>query len=626
MEEHLERETRALVRSWMRHDREDLRDYLVDDVEDPRINVQSVLMRHFLIEELFPGRFLALKEHDLRFAATMNWFLRIIRQPGGEEVTTAALDSLLGVTEGEAETGVPEFVAETFAMLPGEADGGAVPDYLTDAMVGRPDAPGNPGIEEPVLASFEPVWRTALAREPGRRVSTLEMACGSANDYRYLDVFGIARFLDYVGIDLCQKNVLNAREMFPDVPFRTGNAMEIDAADGEFDLCIVQDLLEHLSVEAMERAVSELCRVTRRRLCIGFFNMHDREEHIVRPVDDYYCNELSLERTRAVFEQHGCAVEAVRVGAFLESRFGCGETHNAAACTFIIHKRPGGTPAESPKAESRHAAPTVPAASSSVAAPSAGIDADLAAADYLEYHAGRSFASGRHRILLACFPKSGSTYLARILSLLPGWSKAPLVTGYGRREQELSVERLLVAHRARGNYVAQHHVRYSDVTRRLLERFVLDPVVLVRNVFDTVVSVRDHLSDELPEISQAYVPRDIDRWDDGRAFHFIADMVVPWYFNFFASWSDCPDKLLVTYEELHADAFGVVRRIADHYGLGIADGEIRPAVEEAGRSGAATRKNRAVLGRGSALPDAVRHKIISLSRYYEGIDFKSIGL
>ena len=42
-------ETERLKKSWMRYDRATLRDYLVQDVEDPRINVQSILTRHFLI-------------------------------------------------------------------------------------------------------------------------------------------------------------------------------------------------------------------------------------------------------------------------------------------------------------------------------------------------------------------------------------------------------------------------------------------------------------------------------------------------------------------------------------------------------------------------------------------------
>lgn len=62
VEEHLRLETERLTRSWMRHGRNTLRNYLVQDVQDPRINVQSILTRHFLIEYLFGSEFEPLME------------------------------------------------------------------------------------------------------------------------------------------------------------------------------------------------------------------------------------------------------------------------------------------------------------------------------------------------------------------------------------------------------------------------------------------------------------------------------------------------------------------------------------------------------------------------------------
>src|SRR5712675_3657534 len=53
MEKRLKRETAKLKKSWMQYDQAMLRDYLVEQVEDPRLNVQSILSRHFLIEGLF---------------------------------------------------------------------------------------------------------------------------------------------------------------------------------------------------------------------------------------------------------------------------------------------------------------------------------------------------------------------------------------------------------------------------------------------------------------------------------------------------------------------------------------------------------------------------------------------
>src|SRR5690349_4443012 len=77
MKEDLRHESEKLVRSWMRHEATWLRDYLVATVEDPRINFQSILSRHFLTRELFGGKFEALMEHEYVFAAVMNWLLSL---------------------------------------------------------------------------------------------------------------------------------------------------------------------------------------------------------------------------------------------------------------------------------------------------------------------------------------------------------------------------------------------------------------------------------------------------------------------------------------------------------------------------------------------------------------------
>src|SRR4051812_1344494 len=82
MEPHLERETEKLKRSWMQHDPEMLRDYLVAGVEDPRINVQSVLTRHSLIVALTGARFERLLEHELRFAIVLNWIAGLLKHSG----------------------------------------------------------------------------------------------------------------------------------------------------------------------------------------------------------------------------------------------------------------------------------------------------------------------------------------------------------------------------------------------------------------------------------------------------------------------------------------------------------------------------------------------------------------
>ena len=248
-------ETERLKKSWMRHDRAILCDYLVRDVEDPRINVQSILSRHFLIERLFGNQFDDIFEQELRFGLVMNWLLRLLKESVRVNQLWSVLDALLA-GESEAEgLKIPPYVSETFVAL-------ALPNYICDLFSWAPVETTEVSIPEYLMSTFQMIWREILAGKQPEDISVLEPACGSANDYRFIEAFGIADFINYTGFDLCEKNIQNARRMFPDAHLEVGNVLEIEARDGVFDYCFVHDLFEHLSIEAMEAALAEICRVT----------------------------------------------------------------------------------------------------------------------------------------------------------------------------------------------------------------------------------------------------------------------------------------------------------------------------------------------------------------------------
>lgn len=329
MEERFKLETERLAKSWMRYDRTTLRGYLVEDVEDPRINIQSILTRHFLIERLFGERFDALAEQELRFGLVMNWLLRLLKKP----VNAGQLQAVLGTLKAEEDNAeglqVPSYISETFATL-------RLPNYICDLLTWSPVETTEAPIPEYLMSTFQTIWQEVLADEQSEHISVLEPACGSANDYRFIDAFGIARLIDYTGFDLCEKNIRNAKQMFPKARFKVDNALEIDAENDTFDYCFVHDLFEHLSIEAMEVAISEVCRVTRRGLCIGFFNMHNGDQHIVKVLGNYHWNKLSMGETKAIFESHASVVEVIHIDTLLVSKFGCRDTHNKNAYTFVI--------------------------------------------------------------------------------------------------------------------------------------------------------------------------------------------------------------------------------------------------------------------------------------------------
>lgn len=315
-----------------------LRDYLVAGVEDPRRNVQSIFSRHFLACAVFGQRFSGLMDAELRFAVAMNWLLAVSGEATDPETWAAIGAALESGADNADGVAIPGAVRRIRQDLPGTADGQTVPDYLGTAIRAR--AAGLPeGEETPlVLDTFMRLWRGALEGEApvASRVAVVEPACGSANDYRFLDACGLARFLEYTGFDLSGKNVDNARALFPGTRFAVGNAIEIAADDRTFDYAMVHDLFEHLSLDALEVAAAELCRVTRGGLCLGFFQMDEVEDHVVRPVDDYHVNTLSLSRIMALFARHGFTGEAIHIGTFLRLRFGVEATHNSNAYTLVL--------------------------------------------------------------------------------------------------------------------------------------------------------------------------------------------------------------------------------------------------------------------------------------------------
>jgi SAM-dependent methyltransferase len=350
-------ETEKLVRSWAQHQPAWLRDYLVAGVEDPRLNAQSILSRHFLVRALVdePLDQLMLEEH--RFAAAVRWLAGKRDLLEDRESRAATLDALQRGADNAEGIEIPAFIARTFNNLPVLGPGFRVPNYLDEFLAER--AQGGDALAT-LLGTFAQIWSLILPgarkRSSGKgqdrrfsivpaspggnaRASLLEPACGSANDYRFFDLYGIAPMLDYTGFDLCPANVENARALFPQAHFEAGNVFEIAATDKSFDLCVVHDLFEHLSLIGLEQAVQEVCRVTRRALCVGFFQMDEIAGHIVRPRDEYYWNLLSMDQTKRLFARYGFVAQAIHIDSFLSRQTGAPPAHNPQAFTFVLQAR-----------------------------------------------------------------------------------------------------------------------------------------------------------------------------------------------------------------------------------------------------------------------------------------------
>lgn len=231
-------------------------------------------------------------------------------------------------------------------------------------------------------------------------------------------------------------------------------------------------------------------------------------------------------------------------------------------------------------------------------------------------------AAPRTHILLACMPKSGSTFLSDAIGRLPGLRKASLVTHYGRTEQEINFS--VALRKSKYNFIAQQHVRFNAKTADAIEAFQLTPVVLVRNIFDCVVSLRDHWRRESILTPTAYVLKDHLSMDDGELDRMIIQMVVPWYVNFFVSWTQCEDALWLRYEDVVLDPGEAVASILERAGHPVDRDTILESLQQS--DPAKERKNVGRPGRGTSLPEAQKQIIREYRNFYPDIDFSRIGL
>ena len=264
---------------------------------------------------------------------------------------------------------------------------------------------------------------------------------------------------------------------------------------------------------------------------------------------------------------------------------------------------------------------------------------------------------GSTRILVACMPKSASTFLTTAIAGLPGLRRTSLYPApVNRREQEFDLLRLLqeeaiTAQICRNSYdlslmsnlgnmlrggktiakalggegwVAQQHVRFSSVTACLIKDYRIVPVFLVRNIFDALISMRDHLRDNAVNMAMAHFTPQMHNLSDEQMADFLVDMVAPWYINFFVSWQDCPDRVQVDFEQIRKDPVQCILSIMSTTDLKYSDKEVATAIENAKKK--KVRMNKGVSGRGAAFDYAHKSRIRRYAEYYPFVDFAPIGI
>ena len=239
----------------------------------------------------------------------------------------------------------------------------------------------------------------------------------------------------------------------------------------------------------------------------------------------------------------------------------------------------------------------------------------------------RLFTKRRDCLFITCFPKSGSTFLVAALAEVTGYLRFFLGQNH-LSEQDLYLPNLIDAYNM--NVVCHQHTRANALNLELMDDFGIRPVVLVRNVFDCLVSLRDHLENESRQTPVFNASEGFFEKPREEQFDELIDIALPWYVNFLTSWraaeSAGVSPLWLTYEEMMADKPATMRRVLDFHDINSDSSAVSAAVERVESRGE-TRMNQGVSGRGhEQLTDTQMDRIRAPFRHYPGIDFTPVGI
>src|ERR1043166_591698 len=176
---------------------------------------------------------------------------------------------------------------------------------------------------------------------------------------------------------------------------------------------------------------------------------------------------------------------------------------------------------------------------------------------------------GRH-IFITCTPKSGSTFLKNVLVGVTGFHD--MFSVYAALQNEHDLDLPVLAKFGNINTVTQQHARASEANIQLMQAFGIRPVVLVRDIFDTVVSLLDFYRQGFT-FSTFFDRDDFLAFDEEQQIDLLIEYAVPWLFEFVASWHRAErDKRIeirwLNYEEMVRDKPAAIERRSEERRVG----------------------------------------------------------
>jgi hypothetical protein len=233
-------------------------------------------------------------------------------------------------------------------------------------------------------------------------------------------------------------------------------------------------------------------------------------------------------------------------------------------------------------------------------------------------------------VLIACIQKTGSTFLQSALLMVSGAAGPKLGLSYANEENIMHPETVLAL--AQENVVAQEHCRATPQNLAIAQGFGMEVIVLVRDIFDSLVSLRDMLAGDTHGSVAALFQDHMKDMDEETQLDAVITRWAHWQLDFYTSWVRAQRNGLIKcqfwgYEDMMYDKVAAVQEICRQVGIEATPDHIRSCVETVDGNKNLSRKNVGVSGRGRKLMNERQiNDIQAMTRFYPDIDFGPLGL
>jgi hypothetical protein len=260
---------------------------------------------------------------------------------------------------------------------------------------------------------------------------------------------------------------------------------------------------------------------------------------------------------------------------------------------------------------------------------------------------GRTVAANTSslRILVSSAPKSGSTFLAYKLgatfklpqvglTLTSALPYGNVVFGGALRDHDIDEMALITAAFSPNGFISHRHMICTPYLGKQLGLYRTQAVITYRNIFDSFVSLDEHMLKTMREQENGYLrtglPESWSALDFDDRLDILLDLMLGWYMKFYATWARCEEgghikPIRISYEQ---DFLGDKTRLATMLceRLGRPEGDIAPLAEALTEKKAnSLNVNVGVTGRGNQITGRNRTRIVDYFHKYRDLaDFSEL--